>query len=212
MNEVIQDHWRKIVDENASFLKDKLLLEFGVKDGFSLDELVQSYENNKLDYKCFGFDSFLGLPPEANEENTKDFWHAGQFNTNMTCADLQKKYNEKTTIVEGWFNEVLNDETLSLFNDMKAGLVHVDCDIYSSAKTVLNWLVENDLLVEGTLVMYDDWGGHWYIAPADEYCCGEGLAHKEMCEENNMIFEEAYLNTIADHWKSKVFRYLGKGK
>lgn len=34
-------------------------------------------------------------------------------------------------------------------------IIHVDCDLYSSAKTVLEFV--KPLLVDGTIIIFDDW-------------------------------------------------------
>ena len=214
-------YWKQIVDENKSFLEDKLFLEFGVMDGRSARYISAHYNENKINYKGFGFDSFEGLPAEADMEATNEIWKKGQFKSSVSVEELQKEFKDKITLVPGWFDETLNDETLSLFKGMKAGLVHIDCDIYSSSKTVLKWLVDNDLLVEGTLIMYDDWGGYKEIranfqgetreeCPC-EYSCGQGLAHKEICEEYNLNFYNAYSFPAKNDYGAgqRTFRYIG---
>ena len=51
--------------------------------------------------------------------------------------------------------------------------VEVDCDLYVSTRQALEWMIESGLIVNGTLIGYDDWfaGGR---------AGGEALAHKEV--------------------------------
>ena len=216
MADIVSLARQQIIDENKSFLEDKLFLEFGVMGGGSIRYISGQYDENKINYKGFGFDSFEGLPAEADMEATSGIWKKGQFKSSVSFEELQKEFKDKITLVPGWFNETLNDETLSLFKGMKAGLVHVDCDIYSSSKTVLKWLVDNDLLVDGTLIMYDDWGGHAAIREGcpGEYSCGQGLAHKEICEEYNLNFEDVSTIRVTEdgHWTVKIFKFKGASR
>ena len=36
-----------------------------------------------------------------------------------------------------------------------AAIVHIDCDLYSSTKTALHFIT--DLIVDGTVIIFDDW-------------------------------------------------------
>ena len=88
----------------------------------------------------------------------------------------------------GWFKDTLNDETLAEVKNHQVGIFHIDCDIYTSTIQVWEWIVSNNLLVDGAIIIYDDWGGH-YSNGVGEYECGEGKAHKEICEKYNLNFE-----------------------
>ena len=57
--------------------------------------------------------------------------------------------------VPGWFEETCNEQTKLEHNMKKAAVVHIDCDLYSSTKTVLTFI--ESLLVDGTVIIFDDW-------------------------------------------------------
>ena len=73
---------------------------------------------------------------------------------------------ENVTLIKGWF-----DKTLPVFLDMTpgpVGFVHIDCDLYSSTKTVLTLL--KDRLRDGAVIVFDEyfnypgWEQHEYKA------------------------------------------------
>lgn len=197
-----------IIKSNVSFLNGKSLLEFGVFSGYTLRYFSNLYDHFNMDKIFFGFDSFSGLPKEESDLNNPDYWNEGAFTgySKVYINQLLPFVNVK----EGWFKDTLNDETLVEVKKHQIGLVHIDCDIYTSTMDVLEWLVKNDLLIEGMLIMYDDWGGH-YKKGVGEYECGEGKAHKEICEKYRLEFELVSCDVIQkDYWEICTFRYLGK--
>ena len=179
---------KRQVKENKDFLKNKLFLEFGVFRGNSILEYYSAYLENDINPIYFGFDAFEGLPEEKFDQYTP--WKTGDFNLdgNINPELLNKNGME---IVKGWFNETLNEKTLTKFGKKKAGLVHIDCDIYTSTLEVLEFLVVNDLLVDGTIIVYDDWGA-WKqarLTENNEYDLAEGRAHKEISDKYGLNFE-----------------------
>jgi hypothetical protein len=180
-----------VVETYKDFLKDKLFLEFGVFVGTSILEYYNLYlDNQSADYtpQFYGFDSFEGLPEEKND--SKSPWHTGQFNLNKNInPELLNKPGMK--IVDGWFNETLNQSLANELKGKKIGLLHIDCDIYTSTMQVYEFLIANDLLTEGTVVVYDDWGVYRELGLSEEeqYLHGEGKAHKEISEKYGLNFE-----------------------
>ncbi len=86
-----------------------------------------------------------GNPEALNSVITKDF-----FNMN---GDAPASLPNNVQIVAGWF-----DDTLPVFAKAHAGetigLLHVDCDLYSSTVTVLKHL--SPLFGNGTILIFDD--------------------------------------------------------
>jgi len=209
---IIESMYLKLVQDNKKFLNNKLFLEFGVFEGRSLSQFHKLYEDLDITSQFYGFDSWRGLPEEIVDKNSP--WSKGDFDSRgkkpidqLHCHAGKDKDN--IHFVDGYFDESLTDELGKKFSKQKAGIVHIDCDTYSSTKTVHQWLTENKLLRKGSLVVYDDWGG--YIqAQVPEYTMGESMAHKEWCEEYNLQFEEVG-EYVADpeYYIIKVFRYLG---
>ncbi|HWU35024.1 MAG TPA: tetratricopeptide repeat protein [Methylovorus sp.] len=126
-----------------------LVLEFGVRHGNSIRQLVQL-----VGQEAHGFDSFQGLPED---------WHAESRGSYSTKGVIPK-VPPMVKLHAGWF-----DETLPAFVATHPGpvrLINVDCDIYSSTKTVLDTLA--DRIVSGTVIVFDEYIGneHWR---EDEY-------------------------------------------
>jgi len=133
-------------------------LEFGVYKGDGTVAFVKALKKFKNEFKnteLFLFDSFTGLPEKVSFKDDLDIWHKGLFDVGgkeKFKAIIKKKGLplEKIKIIDGFFNESLK----SLNLDLKPGIINIDCDYYSSAKTVLNFL--NDKMVAGTLIYFDD--------------------------------------------------------
>lgn len=199
------DNKRFIVENNKEFLRGKSLLEFGVYEGNSLSIFSQLYDEFNLEKVFFGFDSFEGLPKETLDENNPHYWYEGEYKGGS--VEMLNNKLPFVTVKDGWFENTLNEETLGEVRKNQVGLFHIDCDIYTSTIQVLEWIVKNDLLVDGALFVYDDWGGH-YSKGVSEYECGEGKAHKEICEKYNLNFDFVSCDVVAhEYHEICTFRY-----
>lgn len=122
---------------------DGLALEFGVRFGTSIRVLA------KLVDHVDGFDSFEGLPDEWHHEPKGSY----------TTKGVVPAVPANVTLHAGWFAD-----TLPKFLAEHPGpvrFINVDCDIYSSTKTVLDLLAPR--MVAGTVVVFDEYIGneHW---------------------------------------------------
>jgi len=148
------------------------IFEFGVYSGRSLALLSYYHELNKnnihkIDFsrKIIGFDSFDGLPDSNNHPR----WKKNMFGINHSyhpiinigdkitpdvIYDLFKKCNlPKPNIEVGDFSYTIKNTIGSVYN--KAALIHIDCDLYESTKTVLFGI--ESIIQEGTILLFDDW-------------------------------------------------------
>lgn len=201
---------KRQVKENKEFLSDKLFLEFGVFEGCSILEYYDAYVENELEPFFFGFDSFEGLPEETVDQHSP--WTKGNFSTNG-FVNLKLLNKEGLNIIPGWFHETLNEETFKKFKGKKAGLIHIDCDIYTSTLQVLEFLIQHNLITNGTLIVYDDWGA-WRMSGLQEsqqFDVSEAKAHKEICEKYDLNFELMSISTIdpLSHYVA-TFKYIDK--
>ena len=130
-----------------------LVLEFGVEKGASLTTLAEGYKG-----EVHGFDSFEGLP----EDWAGTYERRGKFSLNGRLPKVPP--NAKLHV--GWF-----DRTLPKFLQETPGdvaLLHVDCDIYSSTKTIFEGLAPR--IRPGTVIVFDEyfnypaWRQHEYKA------------------------------------------------
>lgn len=183
-------------------------LEFGVASGITSLFISLAYQRykqvkyaSKGERKLYSFDSFEGLP-----ENDHPRWPKEMFKNNLVAEHPTLGVGEqvqetkilemfdkcqvepKPTLIKGYFNETLPKFVAT--SDCKvAALIHVDCDIYHSAKDVLNSI--KPLLQNGTLIYFDDWNN--YKGSSKH---GERRAVKEFLEENPDIkFEEFLIYT-----------------
>jgi hypothetical protein len=116
---------------------DGLFMEFGVWKGAWLRQIAEVRA-----VPFFGFDSFEGLPEPWS------LYQAGEFDLHGDLPEMPGN----VTLVKGWF-----DESLPAFlteHPEPAAFIHVDCDLYSSTKTVLDLLAPR--LIPGTQIVLDD--------------------------------------------------------
>ncbi len=114
-----------------------LWMEFGVYQGSTIQFIAQRA-------KCtvYGFDSFKGNPEDWRSEYPR-----GAFALPQPPA-----LPENIFLVTGYFQD-----TLASFLESHIGpaaFVHIDCDLYSSTKTVLEAL--QDRIVAGTVMVFDE--------------------------------------------------------
>lgn len=114
-----------------------LYLEFGVHSGASIRQIAAVTNNH-----VYGFDSFEGLPEAWNG------LQAGHFTTGGHLPTVQ----QNVTLIKGWFNETLPG-FVEQHKDPVA-FVHIDCDLYSSTKTVFDNL--KDRFVVGSIIAFDE--------------------------------------------------------
>jgi hypothetical protein len=82
-------------------------------------------------------------------------------------------------LIKGWFNETLPGFVANL-NECVAFL-HIDCDLYSSTKTVFEYL--GDKIKPGTIIVFDE----YFNYPGWQR--GEFKAFQEFIQERNLKYE-----------------------
>ena len=126
----------------------KLILEFGVHSGSSITML-----RNMLDtsFEVWGFDTFTGLPEDWSGTDLKK----GMFDMQGKPPNISIDHGEIKFFV-GLFSNTLPEMVGDgLFRDKKIGLVHVDCDLYSSTVDIFRNI--GHLIQEGTVIVFDEW-------------------------------------------------------
>lgn len=116
-----------------------LILEFGVFKGDSTDFLAIY---NPM-HAVYGFDSFEGIPERWTCDPAGKYSLSGQL----------PKVKSNVYLIKGWF-----EDTLPRFleeHKEHCSFIHVDCDLYSSTKTVLDEL--QDRIVPGTVIVFDEY-------------------------------------------------------
>lgn len=153
-------------DDTPISNEETLWLEFGVWEGRTIN-YISSQTNNLV----YGFDSFKGLPEDWRDGYLKEHFNKGGNAPNV---------NSNVVLEIGWFNDTLEPFLLK-HKGKKITLLHVDCDLYSSSKYVLDKCAP--FLMEGSIVIFDE------LINYNGYEEGEWKAMNEWVAENNIEFK-----------------------
>lgn len=150
------------------------IAEFGVFQGRSLRAMSERQPLRTV----HGFDSFIGLPEDwvRSKEST---YKKGHFNTGR--LPLLQSQHRNIHIHPGFFNASLPVWKCTLKNPL--ALLHIDVDLYSSAKYVLITL--NDAIAPGTVIVFDELSDWKKSGVYPEWEDGEWRALKEWMFECN---------------------------
>jgi hypothetical protein len=142
-------------------------LEFGVFTGGTISFMAKRVGPRVI----HGFDSFEGLP---------ESWHG--FNLGREAFSLKGKLPKVPANVHlhrGWFDQSLPPWLKE--NPGPVAFIHVDCDLYSSTKTIFGLL--GDRMVPGTIILFDEyfnypnWEQHEYKA-LQEFVKQRGITYR----------------------------------
>ncbi len=136
----IYHHPHAILEDAVKAAPDEgMALEFGVYSGTTLEIISRIRGQHQ---PVYGFDSFEGLP-----EDWRTRFPAGAF------AVDEVPVVPGAELVVGWFDDTL--PTFLAEHPGQIAFVHVDCDLYSSTRTVLDLL--GPRLVEGSMILFDEY-------------------------------------------------------
>jgi O-methyltransferase len=118
--------------------------------------ILEGADPSVLARRYYGFDSFEGLP-EHDEvlKGQPDWMGPGAFAATEASVRKDLRRNgvpdDRMLLVPGWFEDTLT----ATAPPERIALAHIDCDLYSSTKVVLEYLAPR--LVDGAIVVFDDW-------------------------------------------------------
>ena len=177
--------------------QDGLWLEFGVWKGQTID-LISQYTDNPV----YGFDTFSGLDYEwsiAKEENMQSFDLGGMPLKSVIPIDpdvrfgpsgTERPFKDNVEFVVGLFENTLSD--FLRIKNRKISFIHVDCDIYESAKTVLEsclgYIKDGCIVVFDQLVNYEGYKDH-ELKALSEFISESNLFNIEWIGMNGKICE-----------------------
>ena len=115
-----------------------LYCEFGVYSGSTIN-----FISDRVNSPVYGFDSFEGLPED---------WRPGVERGHFKVAALPK-VNSNVQLFKGWFNESLPGFLKD--HPGHVSFLHVDCDLYSSTKTILDLMANQ--IQPGTVLNFDEY-------------------------------------------------------
>lgn len=157
------------IESDYSVLRDVLNLnprdwaiEFGVYTGYSLSVIAH-------EMPVIGLDSFEGLPED---------WRPGFPKGKFDWQDKPLPHTAGAMLLPGPFNLTLrnlNEKGLM----PRLGLVHIDCDLYSSTVTALEGVLGH--IGPGTYVVFDEYHGY------EGWEQHEAKAWTEFCARNKVL-------------------------
>ena len=136
------DRWLMYEAVAAPLSAERVLyLEFGVYEGYTLRRWAKLLTNPAS--SLHGFDSFEGLPEDWDELRPR-----GTFDV----AGAIPQYDDpRVSLHRGWFSDTLPRFALPPHQRL---VIHIDADLYSSTKLVLDTLRE--AIVPGTVIVFDE--------------------------------------------------------
>jgi Macrocin-O-methyltransferase (TylF) len=164
---------------------DGLFCEFGVYRGGSLRRIA----NQRSDITFHGFDTFTGFP----EDGGRDGWRKGQGDEGGRLPEVPSN----VVLWKGLFCYTILEFVHA--NPGAISFLHIDCDLYTSTKTVLNLL--NERIVPGTILNFDEF---WKYENWEEL--SEARATFEWCHEFNREIECLGIDAnipVKDTWRGE---------
>lgn len=147
---------------------DGLVLEFGVYQGTSIRQIAALTEST-----VHGFDSFVGIPQAWNDEQ------AGSYSTHGQLPPVPSNVQ----LHVGWFEDSLAPFIQTHSEPVR--FINIDCDLYSSTKTVLDLL--QGQIGAGTVLVFDEF-----------------IGNRSWRDDEFKAFHEAAQQY---HWRFEVFAY-----
>lgn len=156
-------------------------LEFGVYVGTSLGCMDRALKGHGLaGTRLFGFDSFEGLPEAARTDDEGLWGEPGRWSSDYenTVNNLTRQGVDwsRTILVPGWYDETLTAELRRQHAMVHAGIIMIDCDLYSSAKVALDFCAP--LIRREAVIFFDDW------EDVEDRDLGEKRAFREFLDEH----------------------------
>lgn len=118
---------------------DGMYFEFGVLTGGTINEISSLVPEKTV----YGFDSFKGLPEDYSEVYKRG-----------SMISPIPKVNSNVELIVGYYENTLEDFLKK--HKEKVAFIHIDCDLYSSTKYVLDILCQNKRLQKGTVIQFDE--------------------------------------------------------
>ena len=187
--------------DNHNLFLNGGLYQFGVWNGFSLQGLARIIKHInqvspfEFNLKYYAFDVFTGMPKEENEPENQidevgcfdllDEYGVEDLDEALELLEDDVRYNlsrhSPLTFFPGLVEDTLTDELAQQL--VPASYVDMDMDIYTPTHIALDWMFKHNLIVEGTIIGYDDWV---QVQTLKTFEGGEARAHKEIFDKYNV--------------------------
>jgi hypothetical protein len=151
------------------------LAEFGTMSGATATTIAQAMSDGDRRYglsermhgidqrSLYLFDSFQGFPQTNNAIDAASphvatkVWGPGVAR-GLTAEELHDACSailspDRVKVTAGWYNETLP----GFSSDLRFALVSIDCDLYESTASVLEYLLGKRTYSDGCALFFDDW-------------------------------------------------------
>lgn len=134
--------------------------EFGLYRGYSFWHAQKQADRVGLsDMRFFGFDSFEGLPEVEGADRDKGIFVSGDYACGRDQVHSRLAAEgfdwSRAALIDGFFDQSLTPAIKGEHQMGPAAVVLIDCDLYQSTVPVLAFL--DDLLQDGSILLFDDW-------------------------------------------------------
>ncbi len=151
--------------------------EFGSHGGTTFRLAFDALSGHRRKRTMWAFDSFQGLPAQTGEDDYHPGWKRGKMATGIDDFEaICRRHGipgDSFRIVAGFYDDTIADvadDAPGLPADV--ALAYIDCDLYSSTRTVLSFLMPR--IKHGTILAFDD-----YYCFSDRQLAGERRAMLE---------------------------------
>ena len=171
-------HWLRINQVEGD------VLEFGVGSGASFCLIYRYIERTDTtrSRRFLLFDSFTGLP-EGRYEDQHPQWTRGAWAFDQSFVlERSHRYGvdlARVILTAGYFESTLMADLAPRLAVKRIALLHIDCDLYSSTKTALDFVTP--YVQDGTVVLLDD-----YFCYSGNPARGESAAFREWYLKNDI--------------------------
>lgn len=146
----------QLVQKIQSLDPQAAVLEVGVWRGGTAGIMAQQLSNLKSKTVLYIADTFTGVA----KADANDSFYAGGEHSDTSQQIVEDVLSTKSQyphykILKGIFPE---DTVHEINVDERFGLCHIDVDVYTSAKDILEWVWNK--LIPGGVVVFDDYGFH----------------------------------------------------
>jgi O-methyltransferase len=134
--------------------------EFGSWGGRTFGLAYQESTKGSVPRKLWAFDSFQGLPGQDGSDDDHPQWQKGSMSTSLDEFRLICRANgipdTAYEVLPGYYDDTIGrEDALPLRLPRDIALAYVDCDLYCSTRTVLQFLSKR--MKHGMIVAFDDY-------------------------------------------------------
>jgi len=137
------------------------ILEFGVADGYAYTKMLYATKYLKMSDRVVvhGFDTFEGLPPgdaEADRGLLSGLeWERGTYKGRYEVLERHcRQHYANFRLHRGLFETTIDDELLQELLIDKPILIWIDCDLYSSTRSIFERIIP--YIPTGCVIYFDD--------------------------------------------------------